>query len=164
VDFTGDCITDAATARHVSHLGISRPPHGQSFIPPVVEGRFPTPTCYFPWQTAKAVSKFHFHCLHGVTGVRSFMKPDRCYQPSARWYTDSDQQPCLKLNCALQGDCTVANTSNLSLDRDPTGRNTNSCEIRGGMPTSWPPFIPHSLPHQETDNSTTATSILKNLW
>jgi hypothetical protein len=60
---------------------------------------------------------------------------------SARWYTGSDQQPCLKLNCALQGDCTVTNpiqpkvtnTSNLSLDRDPTSRNTNSREIQRGF-------------------------------
>jgi hypothetical protein len=45
----------------------------------------------------------------------------------------------LKLNCTLQGGCTVTNfnqpkvtnTSNLSLDRDPTGRNTNSRKIQG---------------------------------
>jgi hypothetical protein len=59
---------------------------------------------------------------------------------SAWWYTDSDQQPCLKLNCTLQGDCTVTspnqpkviNTSNLSLDRDPTDGNTNFREIQDG--------------------------------
>jgi hypothetical protein len=66
---------------------------------------------------------------------------------SAQWYTDCDQQPCLKLNCALQGDCTVTNpnqpkvtnTSNLSLHRDPTGWNTNSREIQRGKSTSRPP-------------------------
>jgi hypothetical protein len=63
----------------------------------------PSQQCCFPWRfNTKAVSKFYFHCLHGVA-----MKPDRCHQ--SRWYTDSDQQPCLKLNCALQGDCTVTN-------------------------------------------------------
>jgi hypothetical protein len=38
--------------------------------------------CCFPWQfNTKAVLKFHFHCLHGVAGLRSVMKPDRCHQP-----------------------------------------------------------------------------------
>jgi hypothetical protein len=38
----------------------------------------------------------------------------------------------LKLSCALADDCSVTNTSNLSLDKDPTGGNTNSREIQRG--------------------------------
>jgi hypothetical protein len=72
---------------------------------------------------------------------RNFLRYSRPLSlTSGRWYTDSYQQPCLKLNCALQGDCMVTNpnqpkvtnTSNLSLDRDPTGGNTHSREIQRG--------------------------------
>jgi hypothetical protein len=43
---------------------------------------FPPQHCCFPWRfNTKAVSKFYFHCLHGVAGIRSVMKPDSCHQP-----------------------------------------------------------------------------------
>jgi hypothetical protein len=83
MDYTGDCITDAAKAWHVYRLIIGQPSRGQSFTLPVAKAHFPPPQhCCLPWQfNIKAVLKFHFHCLHGVARVRSFMKADRCHQP-----------------------------------------------------------------------------------
>jgi hypothetical protein len=101
---------------------------------------FPPQHCCFPWRfNTKVASKFHFQCLHGVAGVRSFMKPDR-HQPlldgirtlinSQVWNSTAHCKVIARLPTPNQPK--VTNTSNLSLDRDPTGGNTNSCEIQRG--------------------------------
>jgi hypothetical protein len=82
------------------------------------------------------VAKFHFHCLHGVPRVRSFMKPDHCHQPlldglqtlinSHVW----NSTVYCKVTARLPTPTKVTNSSNLSLNRDPTGGNKNSREIQ----------------------------------
>jgi hypothetical protein len=87
--------------------------------------------------------KFHFHHLHGVAEVRSFISQTAVTILCTMVYGLINSQSYLKLNCGLQGDCRVTNsnqskvtnTSNLSLDRDPTGGSTNSREIQRGTPT-----------------------------
>jgi hypothetical protein len=141
VDFTGDCVTVAATAWHVSRLVIGR--HlvdGLSHC--LLRKRvFPTPILLlFLALQHQSGLEMSLSLSPWCRRSKVFHEARPLSPTSARWYTDSDQQPCLKLNCALQGDCTVTNpnqpkatnTSNLSLDGDPTDGITNSREIQGG--------------------------------
>jgi hypothetical protein len=61
VDFTGDCITNAATAWHVS-LVIGQPPRGQSFTLPVVKACFSHPNivAFLGGSTPKWSQNFTF--------------------------------------------------------------------------------------------------------
>jgi hypothetical protein len=100
---------------------------------------FPPELAFLGSSTPKRSRNFTF-TVSMVSWNKVFHEARPLSPASARWYMDSDQQPCLKLSCALQGDCTVTNpnqpkvtnTSNLSLGRDPTGGNTNSREIQRG--------------------------------
>jgi hypothetical protein len=111
---------------------------------------FPPQNCCFPWRfNTKAVSKLHFHCLHGVVGLRSFIKPDHCHQPlfngirtlinSHVWNstvhckvitwlpTPTNPRLPTPVTCHLTG-ITLAGTQILM-------------KYRGGMPTSRPPCM-----------------------
>jgi hypothetical protein len=62
VDFTEDCVTDAATPWHVSRLIIGRPPYGWSFTLPVAKTRFSHPNivAFLGSSTPKRSRNFTF--------------------------------------------------------------------------------------------------------
>jgi hypothetical protein len=72
VDFTGDYVIDAATAWHVFHLAIGRPPRGLSFTLPDAKARFPHPNivAFLDGSIAKRSRNFTFNVF----------KPDLCHQ------------------------------------------------------------------------------------
>jgi hypothetical protein len=99
VDFTGYYVTDAATVWHVSRLmdGLSHC---------LLRKRvFSSPTLLL------SLAVQHQSGLEILLSLSPWYRRSKVFHEagplsptSVRWYTDSDQQPCLKLNCALQGD------------------------------------------------------------
>jgi hypothetical protein len=147
VDFTVDCVTDVTTACFAPHYRSAT--SWTVFHTACCESAFfPPQHCCFPWWfNNKGVSKCHFHCLHGIAGVRSFMKSDCCHHPllngirtmiNSHVWNSTAQLPT-PVTCHSIG-TPLAGTQILP-------------KYRGGAPTSRPPCTGQewgaiaSLPH-----------------